>query len=242
MRPLAALLIPSLFLFAWKANGQVLSSDPPSDEPTGSESQHPAEDDESVSEPPQIPLAQDTLKGRFAWSLLGGPFAPLGSLEKDIPWRQAAKLGPGAELEAAIGVSRSVVLGAWLHASRLGSGDSCEACSTTNLAGGPLIRVHLVQGLKLDPWVSMGIGLRSIAISSDTDVNYTGFDWLRITVGADWYASRNVAVGPYVQLLGGVTVDRPESPPTGERPFDDRGSAYWTLSSGLRLTLSLPGR
>ncbi len=235
MRFPAALLIASLFLFTWDANGQTRSANS-TERPRSSES------DDSVSDAPALPLAEDTLKGRFALSLMAGPFAPFGSLESDIPWSEASKLGPGAEVEAAIGVTRSVVVGAWLHASQLGAGDDCDACSTTNLAGGPVIRVHLVQGLKLDPWVSVGIGLRSIAITGDTDATYTGFDWARITIGGDWYANRNVAVGPYVQLLGGATVERPESPPAGERPFEDHGSIYWTFSSGLRLTLSLPGR
>ena len=242
MRLPAALLLPSILLLVSSAASQTQSPDPDSSEAPAKESTARASEDASTSESAALPLAEDTLRGRFALSLMGGAFAPFGSLEKEIPWSRVSKPGPGADLEAAVGVSRSAALGAWLHTSRFGSGSVCETCSTTTLAGGPLLRLHLVQGLKLDPWVSIGVGLRAIAIHSDRDTSYRGFDFARLTVGGDWYASRNVAVGPYVQLLSGVTVERPASPPAGERPFDDRGSVYWIFSSGLRLTLSLPGR
>ncbi len=255
MRLAAALLIPFLFLVAWDASGQPA---PPPNDPDAPEPVPANGEPAPTSEPPDkagkadeaqapdapvpIPLAKDTLRGRFTLSLAGGLMIPFGSLEKEIPWRRASGLGPSAELEPAIGVSRSVMLGLWAHISQPGHGGACESCTTQSVAGGPLIRFHIVQGLKLDPWVSMGVGVRSIAVSAEASSAYVGFEWLRLSLGSDWYASRGTAVGPYVQFVGGSTLTRPDAPPVGDRPFDARGSVYGVFSAGLRLSLAVPSR
>jgi hypothetical protein len=246
MRLAAALFAVPGILVALQARGQTLP-EPPMTAPAETTSAD-ADELEAASlaadeaESSDLPPARDTLGGRLALSMGGGLVVPFGPLEAEVPWRDTTGHGPGIDLEPAVGVSRSVMVGVWLGASRLGRGDLCQDCSTLTAAGGPLVRFHLVQGLKLDPWVSAGVGLRSIRVAADERLDYLGIDWLRATVGADWYASPHLAVGPFVQLLAGASVDRPQSSPLDERPFDDHGSVYWMFSSGLRLTLTLPAR
>jgi hypothetical protein len=246
MRRPAALFLLSGLLFPCHASGQTPAANPvqpnPMTPPNASAPTAVPAPETDREETPIVPPATDTVKGRFTLSLMGGLVVPFGSLEREIPWRDAAGLGLGGDVEPTFGLSRSVMVGAWLHASQLGAGGQCSECSTRSVAGGPLVRFHLVQGLKLDPWVSVGVGPRSIVVSADDDFAYLGFDWMRFTVGADWYASSNLAVAPFMQLLGGASIDRPDAPPVGERPFDDHGAVYWTFTAGLRLSLSFPGR
>ena len=248
MRLAVALFAVSGILVALPARGQSLPEPPMSAPPETTSADKDADGlvatpiatDEAES--PDLPPARDTLGGRFAISVGGGIVVPFGPLESEIPWHDTTGHGLGIDLEPAVGVSRSVMVGVWLGASSLGRGDLCQDCSTLTAAGGPLLRVHLVQGLKLDPWASVGVGLRSIRVSADERFDYLGLDWMRATLGADWYASPHIAVGPFVQLLAGASVIRPQSSPVDERPFDDRGSVYWMFSSGLRLTLAAPAR
>lgn len=224
----------------------------PADEPPAAAREAPGQDApaaETTREAPDqetpVPaplLADDSLRGRLVLSLGGGVSAPYGALERSVPWRDAAATGASGVLELGVGLSRATVAGVWGTAAGFPSASDCSTCSTTSYAGGAFLRYHLVQGLRFDPWVSFGAGARALRVRNDADFDYTAVDWLRLTVGGDWYVVSRLAFGPYLGLVGGATVDRPDTPPVGERPLDDRGAVYVTVDAGLRLTLTHPSR
>lgn len=201
-------------------------------------------EDDSEPPPEPIPPAQDTLAAHLVASLSAGWVLPYGKLEKEVAYRRILDYGASFRAELGVGVSRHVLLGAWGEAMTLSAGKDCRSCSGFLLAGGPLVRYHLVQGVRFDPWVSYGVGYRSLSIDANRDYGYGGFDWLRLTLGGDWYAVRNLGLAPFSALGSGFFFDRPnEASELGRsRNRDSAAALYWSLTLGVRVTLDLPGK
>ncbi len=192
--------------------------------------------DEDGPEPPLVLPAPDALTGHLQLSPLAGVAVPFGSLEADLPQSDAMSSGWAFGLDASYGVSRTLAVGAFGQFLALGKPDSCGDCKTKSMAVGAFVRYHLVQGFRFDPWMLAGLGYRTTTISGvGDDVTYSGIEWLRLAVGGDWYAFDKVGFGPYLELDMGYY---------SSRSSGDMGSAraHWHLSSGLRVTLDLPGK
>ena len=197
----------------------------------------PDEDDEP--EPPLTPPAQDSLGGHFMASASVLWAIPFGYVEDKVEQSRSMSSGPGLGLELGYGISRTVAIGAWGQALFLDESDDCVTCSTRSLAGGLFVRYHLVQGVRFDPWMSAGLGFRTTTIdpgiAGQPENTYSGIEWLRLSVGGDWYAFENFGFGPYFELDMG----RYSARSTG-----DFGSAanHWHFITGARVTFDTPGR
>ena len=130
-------------------------------------------------------------------------------------------------LDLGYGLSRNVVVGAWGEFDNHYAPSGCGVCSAKSFAGGPFIRYHLVQGTRFDPWGSFALGVRSTNVDTRVDTDhYFGVDFLRLTMGGDWYPTSNVGIGPYFTFDAGSYGSR----------------VHTGLSTGLRLVLDLPGK
>ncbi len=194
----------------------------------------PADSDQPLLEP--IPSARDTLKGHWVIGASLGVKWPFGSLENGIKQSSALGTGLALNLDLGFGLSRNVVIGAWGEFDDYGSPSACAACSTTSFAGGPFMRYHIVQGTRFDPWGAIAVGLRRTAVDAGSaTTKYFGPDWLRLTLGGDWYPFANVGFGPYLQLDLGSYTSHPQSGSVGT-------SVHTGLGTGLRVTLDFPGK
>jgi hypothetical protein len=217
-------------LFAAGAAGAAAPGEPPPAQPattTAAGTASAGTDEEEIVVPP---AAHNTLGGHFqlgASALLATPFAHLDS---DTTFRERAHGGFGFAADAGIGVSRSVVLGAYGQYLRLDEGSDCASCDPSSIGAGVFARYHLVQGVRFDPWASLGVGYRSF----DTgDAQYTGIEWLRLTVGGDWYALSQIGFGPYLELDFGSFFDTPSGSDT---------AVYATFAAGFRLVFDAQGK
>jgi hypothetical protein len=162
---------------------------------------------------------------------------PFSSLEAGVDQADWMGSGPGFGAELAYGVSRNVALGVWGQMLLLDDGVDCQGCSTRSLAAGAFVRYHLVQGMRFDPWMSAGLGYRTTNIDTgDGDErSYSGIEWLRLSVGGDWYAFDNFGFGPYMELDMGRYTSR--------SPALSGGSAnHWHFITGARVSFDAPGR
>jgi hypothetical protein len=179
----------------------------------------PAEPDQPPLEP--IPSARDTRSGHFQLGAGAGAEWPFGSHSG------ALATGLGLNLDLGFGISRNVVLGLWGEFDTYHTHSACGDCSGSSFAGGPLIRYHVVQGTRFDPWGELAVGIRSTKIDIHGDSKtHTGPDFLKLTLGADWYFTSNFALGPYVTFDIGTYGT----------------SSHSGLGTGLRLVLDLPGK
>jgi hypothetical protein len=133
-------------------------------------------------------------------------------------------------------LSRSVVLGVWGSYASYAKGDACSDCSGRAFAVGPFVRYQLLQGLRFDPWLTLGGGYRSVSFkdATGTQQKFSGLEWLHFELGADYYLLSGFGFGPYGALgLSSYTT----------RPSGAGAAAVNTeLSVGLRFLLDLPGR
>lgn len=198
----------------------------------------PEPEEDEGPEQPLTPPAQDSLGGHITVSGSALWAIPFASLEADVDQSEVMSAGPGFGLELAYGMSRTVALGAWGQALLLDGSDDCSGCSTRSLAGGLFIRYHLVQGLRFDPWMSAGAGYRVTTIdpgSEGEDVTYSGIEWLRLSVGGDWYAFENFGFGPYLELdMGRYSSRSPDG-------LGDSAN-HWHFITGARVTFDTPGK
>ncbi len=197
---------------------------------------HVEESDEPGPEPPLVAPAPDTMGGHIAISPSVGVAFPFANLESGRAQTDSMSKGWAFGLDAAYGVSRSVAVGLWGQHLRLGQADACSACKTQSTAFGAFLQYHLVQGMRFDPWIGAGLGYRTTKISAPAgDVTYSGLEFLRIQLGGDWYAFDKIGFGPYLELDAGRYSSR--SPGS----IGD-GANHWTLLTGVRVTLDLPGK
>lgn len=139
-------------------------------------------------------------------------------------------------LDAGYGVSRHlelVLVGDFAVSS---AGSECNDCSASSWAIGPMLRYHIVEGTRFSPWLAIGAAYRQNSWSGVkyTDVKKsTALEFLRVSVGGDWYATSKVAFGPTCTV--GLGMD--PLAPTG-----NDGKVFALVHAGLRLTLDFPGR
>ncbi len=187
-------------------------------------------------EPPAlVPLRSDLVGGHFQVGLTGVLSFPFGSTAKDVGTRTRAGWGGGGIVDLAYGLDRYVALGAYAEWNALGSSKNCTDCTGTFLGTGAFVRYHLGQGLRLDPWVSYGLGYAAFGSEEGPDVaHYSGVEWLRLQVGADWYVTRGFLLGPVLGLSAAHAIERPK--------LEDPGGPMMRAILGLRIAFDTPGR
>lgn len=193
--------------------------------------------DDTEAPLPLIPREPDLLGSHV---LVGAGVAPvwaLGSLGSALGAGRGLGTGLGFRGDAGIGVSRSVALGVWGTYTSYGNGDTCPSdCSGRAFTVGPFVRYHLSQGLRFDPWLSLGGGYRQLSFDAGTGPRqkFSGVEWLRLELGADYYALSSIGISPYGALGLSTFTSRPAA--AGD------ASVSTELSVGLRLFLDAPGR
>jgi len=179
-----------------------------------------------------IPSARDLLTGHLVLGAAIGAKWPFGRL--NAAQTQRSELGPGLalNLDLGVGLSRNVVFGAWGEFDDFSAPPQCAVCSGKSFAGGPFLRYHAVQGARFDPWAAFAIGVRRTTIDNggNSSERFFGAELLRLTLGGDWYATSNVAIGPYVEL------------DMGSYEKFTLSTLHTDLGTGLRLTLDFPGK
>ena len=231
MRLTKSLAVGVLLLTSSLARAEPLLQ-PPSPKPV------PNDDD---PEPALVPDAKDTLGGHLVVGASAGFVVPWGDLSKGI---SAADLGPGYGFDADLGfgVSRFVVLGVWGQLATYANSPDCgteprreDGCTAMSYAVGPFIRYHLVQGMRFDPWLQAGIGYRSMSVeSSSGTADYAGIEWLKLSIGGDYYPLNTFGFGPLIEFETGVFGTRPEG--------NNGAAAHFSFVAGLRLVLDVPGK
>jgi hypothetical protein len=192
--------------------------------------------DDTEPKPPLVPRANNLLGSHLLIGASVGPAWSLGRLGTNVAAARGLGTGLGFRADAGLGLSRYVVLGVWGNFASYSDGDQCASCSGRAFALGPFVRYQLAQGLRFDPWLSLGGGYRQLSFDGGTGVRqkFSGIEWLHLELGADYYAFSGLGLGPYAALSASSYTTRPAS--AGD------ASVNTELSVGLRFLLDLPGR
>jgi hypothetical protein len=192
--------------------------------------------DDIEPQAPLVPRGKDLLGSHVLVGAAIGPVWSLGHLGSNVA--VAHQLGTGLALhaDAGFGLSRSVVLGAWGSYAGYVDGDRCQSCSGKAFAVGPFVRYQLQQGLRFDPWLTLGGGYHQVSADDQAGLRQTfsGVEWLHFELGADYYLFSGLGFGPYAALSLSSYSSRPAA--AGSPGVNTE------LSCGLRFLLDLPGR
>jgi hypothetical protein len=182
-----------------------------------------------------VPLKLDHLGGHFLLSLQGAFVAPFGRLSQDVESLERSGNAFGTGLHLGYGLDRYVSAGAYGEMDFHWDSKRCPDCSATSIGAGLEVQYHLVQGLRLDPWLSYGVGFRRFAAEVEqTHPKYWGLEWLRVAIGADWFALSQFALGPFAQFTAATMLKTPGQ--------EDIGGTSWRYLMGLNVLFDLPGR
>jgi hypothetical protein len=189
-----------------------------------------SDDDVESDEPSETRHARDTLSSHVVIAANGGFFFPAGSFDQTT--YQSDKLGPGFAVGGDIGygISHTAVLGVFGELG-LPKSEICSTCSGSSFSVGPLIRYHLVQGVRFDPWLSAGAGFRKTTLGSEA---WTGIDVVRIQLGGDFYPWPALGFGPVAELAIGTYFDA--------TPKLATHSVYANFVLGVRVVFDSPGK
>jgi hypothetical protein len=185
-----------------------------------------------------IPNARDTLGHHFVIGGAVGAKWGFGSLSDGSKQSQVLGTGLALNVDVGFGLSRNIVLGVWGEFDDYSSASACPQCSTTSFAGGPFLRYHIVQGTRFDPWGAIAVGVRQTKLdpgAGSATSSFFGPDWLRLSLGGDWYPFANLGIGPYVELDIGAYNKHPNSSTVDT-------TLHTGLGTGLRLVLDFPGK
>lgn len=193
--------------------------------------------DDSEPKAPFLPPAPDLLGQHLLLGAAVSPTWALGKLGGDTSATDRLGTGIGVRLDASFGLSRVTTFGVWGGFAAYGDGSACAGgCAGKAWSVGPFLRYHLTQGLRLDPWLALGASYRQLSYEppSGPREKFSGVEWLRLELGANYYALSGLGFGPYGALGLSSYHDRPSSA--------GAASVSPELSVGLRVLLDVPGR
>ena len=188
--------------------------------------------------------APDDLSGHIILAPKLAYSLPLGSAEKRFGQRAYTASGVSFGGDISYGISRYIAIHGRFEYGTYAENNKCPAdgtCNASTIAFGIGVDYHILNGAGFDPWVRVGTGYRTIQYSLrwdgyDERRSYSGFDWLHIAIGGEWYPTTIFGFGPYVALDVGKYGTRPDkSPPLTSM---EQGSAFHTFFTlGLRAVL-----
>jgi hypothetical protein len=176
----------------------------------------------------------DTLKGHVAPYAGIGYSVGFGNIDTRTPRHGTLSSGPELSIGLGYGLTRNVDVGIGAAFAPLSGGGDCSDCSAKSINTVAFLGYHLVQGTRFDPWVRFGVGISVLHLSTPvTNFNYVGVSWANATIGGDWYATRQIGIGPVLAVGFHSYVEHPKGHST---------SIAESLAIGLRLTFDASGR
>lgn len=206
----------------------------------------PSRAEEAKVHAPEV-FAPDAHTGHFSAAARAGLSVPFGEAAPGVDYHAFGNSGLGLGADLGFGIARDVVIGAYGDYILSPDSSTCAGCQSTSFGVGAFVRYHLTAGLRIDPWMSYGIGFRSAAVESSSrpedpslsfmrpgdSYGYAGLEWLRASFGMDWYPTPVFGFGPFAEFGAATFFDKPAG--------QDGGGVNWRFQTGLRVIVDLPG-
>jgi hypothetical protein len=108
-----------------------------------------------------------------------------------------SRSGASVELDAMYRIDATFAVGGYFSLAKYAT---VEQIGVLGAGAGIQALAHLRPERSADPWVSLGVGWRSLAVSAQGTPNGSlqGFDLARVQLGVDYRVNENVAIAPVV--------------------------------------------
>ncbi len=189
-----------------------------------------------------LPAPEDLVSGHVFLSAGAGLERPTGQFASGYDASPVSTWSRSFRGSATVGVGRGAALGVSTSYAPLAASDGCSGCGGKTWTVGLELVHHVAQGFGIDPWASFGVGYRATSLTLDpslassglfpgdaTSLAYKGVDFARIGLGADFFPTRGLGLGLYVDADVGAYASRPGPATTA--------SVYAFLGAGLRVTV-----
>ena len=157
-----------------------------------------------------------------------------GDLGGDLPSVEDVA-GPGAGLEASIGwrVTPELLLGGYTNLSGFGDSDDSNN-GAVSFSAGIEADWHFLPAAELDPWISLGTGVKFLGIEDgDNDRALTGLELAKVQVGVDYRLSPHFAIGPVIGASATMFNHQYDDKMSDDAMEIDGKEVNWTFSAGL---------
>jgi len=186
-----------------------------------------------ASIPSTTPAAANALELTLATSYSRGA----GRLGGDLPSAQDIA-GPGSGLVASIGwrATPNLSIGGYLGVSAMGASGSWTKTAVA-LTAGLKADWHFLPAASLDPWVSVGTGLKAMEIDKSPDLDrtrtLTGLELINVQIGLDYRFSPHFALGPVIGASAAMFDHQYfDKMSDASAPLDGK-KVSWTFSAGV---------
>jgi len=176
-----------------------------------------------------MPAASNALELTIGASYAQGT----GDLGGDMGTMQ--DVGPGGGVEASIGWRATPNLSIGGYANFVGFGDSDGSSNAVVTASAGLkVDWHFLPAASIDPWVSVGTGVKLLGIENGDDhLALTGFELAKVQVGVDYRVNGHFAIGPVIGASATMFTHRTEDVMSDDALELDDKKVNWTFSAGL---------
>lgn len=149
--------------------------------------------------------------------------------------------GGASELEVAYRVTPHLTLGVYGLFEAYGSSDDGDDRTFVGLTAGLQAGWHVRPASRIDPWLTVGAGGRSLRIDDDRaaeDDDLVGIELARLQLGVDYRVTPAISIGPVLGASASMFLAHDDGMTDGFDEIDDK-AVNWTITTGLRARLAL---
>lgn len=155
-----------------------------------------------------------------------------GDLAPGMQFDDVADHGMGLDLGVGYRLTPNLLVGG--YATFTGHGTDRDDTGAVTMAIGAKADWHFRPSSRLDPWVSVGTGIKMMGIEvGDRDQALTGLELAKVQVGLDYRISPRFAIGPVIGTSATVyRTQYDDAMSDNARDIDDK-SVNWTITAGV---------
>ena len=155
-----------------------------------------------------------------------------GDLAPGMAFDDVADHGLGLDLGVGYRLTPNLLVGG--YATITGHGTDRDDTGAVTMAIGAKADWHFRPSARLDPWVSVGTGIKMMGIEvGDRDQALTGLELAKIQVGLDYRINPRFAIGPVIGTSATVyRTSYDDAMSDNARDIDDK-SVNWTVTAGV---------
>lgn len=149
-------------------------------------------------------------------------------------------IGSASEVELQLGTRVTPNLAIGFYATGQGNAEgSTPSRDVYSGSAGVEADIHFRPGFALDPWISVGSGLRAMLVDADGVSLLVGAEVARVQLGVDLRATESFAITPVIGAS--ASLYGAERPAMGDFAELDEKGINWTLTAGVAARINLFG-
>ncbi|HEY5920882.1 MAG TPA: hypothetical protein VIV11_04390 [Kofleriaceae bacterium] len=176
--------------------------------------------------------AMPAIDGGLEIAVVASSTASVGEIGGDMADAQdLLGLAGGVELHVGHRLTPNLAVGFYSTAQGLSEGSAANGRDIYGGTAGLEANFHARPAHAVDPWISIGSGLRGLWIQDETDSVLIGVELMRLQLGVDFRLNPDFSVGPVIGASTSFYAAQ-RLPMQEFEEIDDKG-INWTVTAGV---------